>query len=51
MYGDSVPLDQNTQEALDEAFRLLPRVPEYLFLLRASLKIVYLVLDRSWAGL
>ena len=27
--GDSVPLDPRTQESIDEAFRLLPRVPEY----------------------
>ena len=27
--GDSVPLDPRAQESLDEAFRLLPRVPEY----------------------
>ena len=28
-HGDSVPLDSRTQESIDEAFRLLPRIPEY----------------------
>jgi len=28
MRGDNVPLDARTQECFEEAFRLLPRVPE-----------------------
>jgi hypothetical protein len=32
MHGDSVPLDARAKECLDEAFRLLPRVPEYLLI-------------------
>jgi hypothetical protein len=30
VHGDSVPLDATTNEYLNEAFKLLPRVPEYL---------------------
>jgi len=32
VHGESVPLDASAQGCLDEAFKLLPRVPEYFHL-------------------